>query len=150
MLFLVVLNIFTTSIKHGLVRMNNHQFNPISREFLSKYFLAVLLAVVSIPALAVDTDGDGLTDDDETNIYGTDPNLADTDGDGLTDGEEVNTYNTQPNNTDTDGDGLTDGAEIANSADPLVTDTDSDGLTDGEEVNTYNDNPTIPTQMVMD
>lgn len=36
-----------------------------------------------------DNDGDGLTNSDETNIYGSDPNLADTDGDALTDGYEV-------------------------------------------------------------
>jgi len=37
----------------------------------------------------VDTDGDGLSDDDETNIHGTSPTLADTDGDGVNDGVEV-------------------------------------------------------------
>ncbi|MBI3987843.1 MAG: VCBS repeat-containing protein [Lentisphaerae bacterium] len=36
-----------------------------------------------------DTDGDGLTDLDETDIYGTDPARADTDGDGFNDGLEV-------------------------------------------------------------
>ena len=59
MLFLIFLNIFITSKQHGLVRMNSGHFNLISRDFLSKYSLAVLLAVVSTPALAVDTDGDG-------------------------------------------------------------------------------------------
>src|SRR5690606_19172601 len=38
---------------------------------------------------AVDTDGDGLLDDDELQVHGTDPNDPDTDGDGLTDGTEV-------------------------------------------------------------
>jgi len=36
-----------------------------------------------------DTDGDGLSDYDEKNIYGTSPYLADTDSDGLTDQVEV-------------------------------------------------------------
>ena len=35
-----------------------------------------------------DTDGDGLTDQDELTIYGTDPNNADTDGDGINEGAE--------------------------------------------------------------
>ena len=35
-----------------------------------------------------DGDGDGLTDDDEINIYGTNPNNPDTDGDGINDGDE--------------------------------------------------------------
>jgi hypothetical protein len=40
-------------------------------------------------SLATDTDDDGLSDDDEVNIYGTDPNNPDTDGDGYLDGVEV-------------------------------------------------------------
>ena len=36
-----------------------------------------------------DIDGDGLSDGDEVNVYGTDPNNADTDDDGLSDGEEI-------------------------------------------------------------
>ena len=42
-----------------------------------------------------DRDGDGLFDDDETNVYGTNPDFYDTDGDGWGDGEEVY-YNTDP------------------------------------------------------
>ncbi|MDQ6997801.1 MAG: Ig-like domain-containing protein, partial [Mariprofundus sp.] len=42
-----------------------------------------------------DSDGDGLTDADELNIYGTNPNLADTDSDGFSDGFEV-TYGSNP------------------------------------------------------
>jgi hypothetical protein len=37
---------------------------------------------------AIDTDGDGLTDEEEI-VHGTDPTKPDTDGDGLTDREEV-------------------------------------------------------------
>jgi hypothetical protein len=36
-----------------------------------------------------DSDGDGLADDDEVSVYGTDPDKVDTDGDGLDDGFEV-------------------------------------------------------------
>jgi hypothetical protein len=36
-----------------------------------------------------DSDGDGLFDDDETNVYGTNPGVYDSDGDGVGDGEEV-------------------------------------------------------------
>ena len=38
-----------------------------------------------------DTDGDGLTDGQEVNIYHSNPNLPDTDGDGFDDGFEVTT-----------------------------------------------------------
>ncbi len=44
---------------------------------------------------AQDTDGDGLSDADETKSH-TDPNNPDTDGDGFTDGEEVNFLHTDP------------------------------------------------------
>lgn len=46
----------------------------------------------------VDTDSDGLTDTEETIVYGTNPALPDTDGDGFLDGNEVfHGYN--PNGT---------------------------------------------------
>lgn len=89
-----------------------------------------------------DEDMDGLTKKEE-DILGTDPQNPDTDGDGLKDGEEVNLYKTNPINADTDGDGLTDGDEIFKyKTNPLNPDTDSDGLKDGEEVNLYKTNPT--------
>jgi hypothetical protein len=43
-----------------------------------------------------DTDGDGVADGDEPNIYGTDPLTADTDGDGASDGEELFGIHTDP------------------------------------------------------
>nr|WP_293296610.1 gliding motility-associated C-terminal domain-containing protein [Allomuricauda sp.] len=49
---------------------------------------ASVQVTISVSDCTVDTDGDGLTDSEETNL-GTDPNDPDTDGDGLTDGEEV-------------------------------------------------------------
>lgn len=112
-----------------------------------------------------DTDGDGLKDGDEINVYKTDPlnpdsdsdglkdgeevftfqtnpNLADTDSDGLRDGDEVNTHRTDPKNADSDGDRLNDGDEVLKyKTDPLKTDTDFDGLSDFEEVMTYKTNP---------
>ncbi len=43
-----------------------------------------------------DSDGDGLSDEAELNIFGTDPHNADTDGDGISDGEEVLIWGTDP------------------------------------------------------
>ncbi|HWJ83452.1 MAG TPA: hypothetical protein VNS55_14530 [Nocardioides sp.] len=92
-----------------------------------------------------DTDGDGLTDDEENNQYGTDPLDPDTDDDGLTDGEEVHTTHTDPLDPDTDDDGLTDGDEVHQyGTDPLDPDTDGDGLSDGDEVNQYGTDPLDP------
>jgi len=83
----------------------------------------------------LDSDGDGLYDWEEIEIYGTDPFNPDTDGDGLTDYEEVRIYGTDPLNPDTDFDGLTDYEEIhVYGTDPLNADTDGGGVTDGHEV----------------
>lgn len=65
----------------------------------------------------VDTDGDGLSDQEEAQL-GTDPNKVDSDDDGLSDREEVRTYDTDPNNPDTDGDSFEDGSEVENGYDP--------------------------------
>ncbi len=83
----------------------------------------------------LDSDGDGLYDWEEIEVYGTDPFDPDTDGDGLTDYEEVRIYGTDPLNPDTDFDGLSDGDEIhIYGTDPLNPDTDRGGVTDGHEV----------------
>jgi spore coat protein A len=91
------------------------------------------------PDCILDTDGDGLSDNDEINVYGTNPDSIDTDGDGLVDGNDgvvlagegdidVNddgfidgeqTEGTNPTMADTDGDQLEDGLEVAFGADPL-------------------------------
>ncbi len=94
------------------------------------------------PFKAIDTDKDGLTDEDEIKIHKTNPNISDTDGDGLLDGEEINKYKTDPTKKDTDGDGITDGDEVLNYlTDPKKVDTDGDGLSDGDEVFTHGTNP---------
>lgn len=47
---------------------------------------------------------------------------TDGDGDGLSDWDEENTYGTDPADPDTDGDGVGDGAEVAAGRDPLTAD----------------------------
>jgi hypothetical protein len=101
--------------------------------------------IAFLPIIGPDTDGDGLTDSEELNVFGTDPLNPDTDADGLTDGTEVNTHATDPLNPDTDGDGLTDGEEVnVHATDPLNSDSDGDGLIDGDEVNTHSTDPLNP------
>lgn len=91
-----------------------------------------------------DTDEDGLTNADETDL-GTDPTEPDSDADGLTDGDEVNEFVTDPLEPDFDGDGLADGDEVnlyfTGVGNP---DTDADGFTDGEEVLNAGTDPNDP------
>jgi len=65
-----------------------------------------------------DADHDGLTIAQEL-AAGSDPDAYDTDGDGLHDGDEVNVYGTDPAVADSDGDGVSDGAEVAAGTNPL-------------------------------
>lgn len=111
----------------------------------------------------VDTDGDGVADGDEVNIYGTDPFTWDTDGDGVSDGDELYNTRTDPlvwddtsgggaatedlsasdtetaaaaetaSAGDSDGDRLADADEAAIGTDPANPDTDGDGFYDGDE-----------------
>ena len=82
-----------------------------------------------------DTDGDGLSDGDEVNVYGTDPLDPDTDGDSLSDGDEINLHSTDPLNTDTDSDLIPDDWEISFGLDPLLDDSADDG--DGDTWTNY-------------
>lgn len=113
----------------------------------------------------LDTDGDGLSDDEEAAL-GTDPTVADTDGDGLLDGDEVNDFGTDPLAADgdgavdpavadSDGDGLVDADEATAGTDPFVADSDDDGVSDGEEVEAGADplsgaDPTATAEVTID
>lgn len=77
---------------------------------------------ITVPAVqkkeSADGDFDGLTDEEEKRL-GTNPQRADTDGDGLADGDEINIYHSDPLLYDTDGDGYNDGQEVAFGYSPL-------------------------------
>ncbi|WP_161972366.1 fibronectin type III domain-containing protein [Glaciihabitans arcticus] len=97
--------------------------------------------------LISDSDGDGLSDEQEiTRLASTaSPASADSDGDGiwdaLEDGDEDGLSNaaelaagTSPSNPDSDDDGIRDADEATELTDPLNPDTDEDGLADGAEL----------------
>ena len=97
--------------------------NDVASEYVSAD--AVKLAYLADGSAApADTDGDGLTDADETSVYKTDPDKADTDGDGIDDGAEVQYWGAAWN-ADPDADGLYN---------LLDADADNDGYNDGTEV----------------
>ena len=114
-----------------------------------------------------DTDGDGLSDNNELFNHLTDPTSNDTDGDGMPDGWEVK-YGLNPispvdADQDLDGDGwdfnrnflitfdenFTNLEEYLNGTDPTNNDTDGDGMPDGWEAY-YGLQPTNPSDASQD
>ena len=102
----------------------------------------VLVRLTRMQSQINDVDGDGLTDDDERGVYGTDPENPDTDTDGIDDGREV-AAGMNPKDffdgdivrgTDVDGSGAPDAVDlqlVANTVlglgSPVVVRTDVDG-----------------------
>lgn len=137
----------------------------MKRFFFPVFFLAIVLAFVCLRSSTVraadsvfgvlsagssvtpssslmllDSDGDSLSDYDETYVYHTDPQMVDTDGDGYNDAQEVrngfspHVVNQRLSATDFDGDGLSDETELALKTDLGRKDSDNDGMSDRDEV----------------
>lgn len=70
---------------------------------------------------ATDKDFDGVSDVREKEL-GINSGSADTDGDGILDRDEIELYKTDPKKADTDGDGVNDGAEVLLGRKPTVPD----------------------------
>ncbi|MBW1812305.1 MAG: hypothetical protein JRJ39_01165, partial [Deltaproteobacteria bacterium] len=104
------------------IRLSNIDRSPawIKATYFSNY--DDLISYNISPTL--DSDGDGITDVAEIDIYGTDPYNADTDGDGISDGDELAHWGDNWNQ-DGDGDGVIN---------LLDDDSDNDGFPDGDEI----------------
>ena len=89
---------------------------------------------------ATDTDSDGLTDEQEINIYATDPNLTDTDADGYSDNQEIEHgysprfFVKKMTEADSDQDYLPDAWELSLGTGIMEPDSDGDKYLDGTEV----------------
>jgi hypothetical protein len=92
--------------------------------------------ITPVASLAVDSDGDGLSDQRER-LYGTDPLLGDSDGDGIPDPFEVvhrlDPVSASDAPVDIDGDGVSNRNEYLVTADPRAADTNGDGIDDGAD-----------------
>lgn len=105
-------------------------------------FLGIFFIPSSVfGAEEVDTDSDGLLDQDEIHLFGTNPKEADTDGDGFLDGEEIkNGYSPYEkekkrlSDLDSDKDYLNDSWEVKLGTGLKNPDTDGDRYLDGTEV----------------
>ena len=105
-------------------------YNTCNMESSPSSELAYTVPIPPPAPSSVDSDGDGILDNDELDIYGTDPDQMDTDGDGINDGEELKYWGNKWNldydsdgmfnllDTDSDGDGISDGDEIDSGYDP--------------------------------
>lgn len=102
-------------------------------------------AVLEGDSSTLDSDGDGLTDNQEYTLTNTNPFMKSTGNDGVNDpqrdedGDGVNNITevrsgTNPLKYDTDNDGLNDQEERTRGTDPLKADTDGDGAPDGWEI----------------
>ncbi len=119
--------------------LNGLDYASLQRELVLKRFIAFNRnAVARGGKLLLDSDGDGVPDEDEERL-GTDPLAADTDLDGLGDGVELK-MGTDPRTPDTvagcnpfldtDGDRLNDCEEKVLGTEPCLSDTDGDSLPD--------------------
>ena len=137
--------------------LNGISFASVQRELVIKRFFAFNRnALARAGQQLIDSDGDGLSDDEEKAI-GTDPLNPDTDGDGLSDGLE-RAWGLDPltdNVTgiiqcnkflDEDEDLLNECEEKVIGTDPCVADTDGDGLSDFVEVMSGT-NPLVPEDL---
>lgn len=107
--------------------------NPVYDDIKDGNWFARLGVHFDVVTFKKDSDGDGLSDEDEARL-GTDPTNPDTDGDGLKDGQEVKKYKTNPLDPDTDGGGIKDGVEVQNGTDPLDADDDILNIKAGEKL----------------
>lgn len=125
------------STRFSILRLDATARRVCRAALVGGLLLGALLAMAPDVAAQSDSDGDGLYDQDELVVYGTDPSTYDSDWDGVGDGEEVY-YGSNPAaaaRPDSDGDGLFDDDELAvYGTNPSVFDTDGDGTSDGAEV----------------
>lgn len=122
---------YTTCTISGLEEGNTYYFATTAYDFSGNEADYSNEVFKYIPK--TDTDGDGMPDYDEIDIYSTDPNMPDTDLDGINDGDEIDFWGNSWN-ADSDGD------EIVNLLD---WDSDNDGFSDGWEKD-QNSDPSDP------
>jgi hypothetical protein len=130
-----------TAVGGVTMRLSTLNYGSLQRSLKLKRFIAMNANVrVRNGEQLVDSDGDGLPDQDESSL-GTDPTLVDSDSDGIGDGVEVRMgLKPQPGNVDTirgcnatldtDGDRLNDCEERVLGTDGCITDTDGDSAPD--------------------
>lgn len=107
----------------------DHEWHP---ENMDLFFLNTSvnpqLQAYSCELIICDSDGDGISDDDELNIYGTNPFNSDSDGDGITDSAELNITLTDPNLPDSNTNNCDDLSEWGEICAVCLGDLNEDGV----------------------
>jgi len=151
-------DIVTLSQNGVAYRLNANNIRDSANNPLAEPRTATFAGTPSDIADLVDSDGDGLYDNEEeagwvattlsvrgeatTRHVTSNPNDPDTDGDGLIDSYEK-ALGTDPRDSDSDDDGLSDYQEFSEIySDPARQDTDGDTLADGREFNFFHTSPT--------
>ncbi len=114
----------------------------IKQTVLAVSVLVMLYCISPVQAnFLPDTDRDGVPDNDEIYVYGTDPAVSDSDADGYSDFDELakgyaplSGNGKKLENSDFDKDGLSDKLELSFKTDPRRPDSDRDGFSDYDEV----------------
>ena len=70
---------------------------PIDPEDNNEVTVICIQTYVAPEVTGIDSDNDGLSDEEELNNFNTNPNLADSDEDGISDGDEINLWFTDAN-----------------------------------------------------
>jgi len=127
--------------KKNKMQFLKQQLSKIAGIYIIFLFFFVF-GMTRVQAAELDTDGDGLTDQAEQTIYGTDITKVDTDDDGYDDRTEIfhgysprNADAVKLSSIDSDNDGATDQWEIRLGLNVINSDTDGDGYLDGKEIN---------------
>ncbi len=139
--------------------LSSLNYGSLQRELVLKRLVAMNRNALSRNGqVLIDSDGDGIGDDDEV-AMGFDPTNVDSDGDRISDGVELrmglpgqvgalplNTPRGCNPETDTDGDRLNDCEERVLGTDACIVDTDGDGIPDLAE-HLGGTNPLIPEDL---
>ena len=70
---------------------------PIDPEDNNEVTVTCIQNYVAPELTGIDSDNDGISDEEELNNFDTNPNLADSDEDGISDGDEINLWGTDAN-----------------------------------------------------
>ncbi|NOQ89837.1 MAG: hypothetical protein GQ549_02715, partial [Gammaproteobacteria bacterium] len=93
--------------------------------------LSPVIGDASTNTMSVTVTDNGVPVLSDNKSFAIDVAVLDSDGDGLSDFDEINTYGTLPDNPDSDGDSFNDGVEVSNGSDPIL-DTSWPNFADGD------------------